>query len=324
MKSVLITGATGLLGASVCTQLLEQGDKVRAIARDVDAPDAKALQAAGVDVVLGDVKDKKSLERAIDGMDGVIHSAAVLGRPGKSMEEGFPTNVIGTINMLSTAADAGVPVVHVLTTTFFDLSKPLSERSSLDLSFGNQDFYTVTKRLGFVEALARIAEGQDIRFMIPGAIYGPSICLQNGLGVANFNDRILRGVRGEMTVQLPLPMAWVTADDCAFVCIGALEKGARGERFIANGEIGTIAAVCNLACEIAGVPYRVKEIPKDQLDTPEIMAEYGPTMPLLAKKVSERPPSDTRFTQEKLGLKPTLLEPGLRVTLKWMKEQGAY
>ena len=45
-------------------------------------------------------------------------------------------------------------------------------------------------------------------------------------------------VRGEMPPQLPLPMPWVTAEDCAFVCIEALEQGVTGERYIAHGVAG--------------------------------------------------------------------------------------
>jgi len=117
--------------------------------------------------------------------------------------------VIGTVNVLSAAAAGGAPVVQVLTTTFFNPGdKAFDERSPLDLLFLNKDVYSVTKRLAYVEGVARVLNGQDIRFMIPGAIYGPTICLEKGLGSANFNDRIVKAVRGEMPPQLPLPMAW--------------------------------------------------------------------------------------------------------------------
>lgn len=330
MRKVLVTGATGLLGSVVCTQLIARGDQVRAIARDLSVADVRALRDAGVEVVPGDVKDLESLHKAAEGVDAVIHSAAMLGRPGATMDEGFATNIVGTVNVLSAAAAAagGAPVVQVLTTTFFNPGdKPFDERSPLDLFFTNKDAYSVTKRLAYVEGVARVLNGQDIRFMIPGAIYGPTVCLEKGLGSSNFNDRIVQAVRGEMPPQLPLPMAWVTAADCAYVCIAALDKGVAGERYIANGvpeEAGTIAAVCNLACEMAGVPHRVQEVSKDDLDSPEMIKRYGPTMPLLAKRASARPPTDTRYTQEKLGYAPTPLAAGLRETLDWMRSVGAF
>jgi dihydroflavonol-4-reductase len=324
---VFVTGATGLLGSNVCTMLLERGDQPRAIARDLDAPDAKALREAGVEVVPGDITDLPSLISAAKGAEAVVHSAAMLGRPGATMEEGFPTNVIGAINLLSAAAANGnPPVIQVLTTTFFNPGdEPFSERSPLDLYFENKDVYSVTKRLAYVEGLARAAEGQDVRFMIPGAIYGPTICLDKGLGAANFNDRIVRSVRGEMPPQLPLPMPWVTARDCAFVCIEAIHKGERGKRYIAHADPssrGTIAHVGNMACEMAGSAHRVRELTLEELEGPEMAKIYGPTMPILARNASNRSPTDSRWTEETLGYKPTPLAVGLKETLDWMRQVG--
>jgi dihydroflavonol-4-reductase len=324
---VLVTGATGLLGANVCTQLIARGHQARTVARSPDAPDANALRKAGVEVLAGDVQDLASLQKATEGVDAVVHSAAMLGRPGATMEEGIPTNVFGTINVLSAAAAAGgMPVIQVLTTTFFNSEKGLSEHSPLDLLALNRDVYSITKRLAYVEGVARVASGQDIRFMIPGAIYGPTICLEKGLGAANFNDRIVKAVRGEMPPQLPLPMPWVTADDCAFVCIEAIEKGAKGEHYIAHGlpeDAGTIAEVCNRACEMAGVANRVRQITVEELETPENIRIFGPTMPLLAKNAVGKPRTDSRFTQERLRYKPTPLKTGMRETLDWMRQVGA-
>lgn len=328
MKKVLVTGATGLLGANICTQLIARGDHVRTIVRTPNSADADALRAAGVEVLPGDVQDMDSLHRAASGVDAVVHSAAMLGRPGATMEEGFPTNVIGTINVLSAAAAAGgPPVVQVLTTTFFNSGdKGLDEFSPLDLLFRNKDVYSITKRLAYVEGVARVASGQDIRFMIPGAIFGPTICLQKGLGAANFNDRIVKAVRGEMPTQLPLRMPWVTAEDCAFVCIEAIDKGVKGEKYIAHGcpeNFGSIAGVCNHACEMAGSPHRVREYTSEELESPELIKIFGPTMPLLAKNAAKSPGSSSRYTQEKLGYKPTPLDEGLRVTLDWMRAMKA-
>lgn len=327
MKTVYVTGATGILGANVCTELMAKGYKARATVRDMDAVDSRSLADAGVEVIPGDLKDRASLKRAIEGVDGVIHSGAMLGRPGATWEEGYATNVIGTLNVLSEAAAAGnVPVVHVLTTPFFDTSGgPFSEDSPLDLLCRNGDVYTTTKRLGYVEGVARVAEGQDIRFMNPGAIYGPSICVQKATGSHNFNDRLIKAIKGEMPTQLPLPMPWVTAGDCAFVCVAAWEKGEAGKRYLANGTPesgGTVAQIVNRACEIAGVPHRVGEYTKDQLDDPALIEVFGPTMPLLAKKAPARSASDSSKTEASLGWVPTSLDDGLTQTIDWFRQVG--
>lgn len=324
---VLVTGATGLLGSAICTQLIAGGHQARAIARNMDVADVRSLQKAGVDMVPGDVTDLASLQKASEGVDAVIHSAAMLGRPGSSLDGCYAANVVGTINVLSAAeAVGGPPVVQVLTTTFFDAANGLNERSLLDRLFKNKDPYSLTKRLAYIEGVVRASEGQDVRFMIPGAIYGPSVCLEKGLEPINYNGRILGILKGNTAPQLPLPMPWVTADDCAYVCIAAITKGAKGERYIAHGPDGkgaTVADVGNLACELAGLPQRVRQIGLDELDSPEVLEKFGPTSPLLAKNAASAKGTDSTYTQQKLGYKPTSVKDGLLQTLDWMRSAGA-
>jgi nucleoside-diphosphate-sugar epimerase len=167
-----------------------------------------------------------------------------------------------------------------------------------------------------------VAEGQDVRFMIPGAIYGPTICVEKGMAASTFNDRIVKAIRGQMPACLPLPIPWVTAKDCAYVCIAALEKGERGGRYIAHGvpeEAGTLAVVLNQVCAMAGSPHRVQEVSKDELDSPEIFARFGPTMPMLARKTYIMPMTDSSFTEKRLGYVPTPLKQGFSETLAWMR-----
>ena len=157
MKTVLVTGATGMIGANVCKQLIDQGDRVRAIVRKPEAPDAVVLGGLGVDVVPGDIADLDAVLRATEGVDGVIHSAALRGVPGATIANSLPPNVIGTINVLTAAwMVGGPPVVHLLTSTFFNTwDAPRTEVSPLDLLFRNKDPYSVTKRLAYLEGFAR-------------------------------------------------------------------------------------------------------------------------------------------------------------------------
>jgi dihydroflavonol-4-reductase len=327
MKTIYVTGATGILGANVCTQLLAKGYRVRASLRDMNVPDARALQQAGVEIVPGDLKDRASLAKALEGADGLVHSGAMLGRPGATWEEGYATNVVGTMNLLSAANDVGnIPIVQVLTTTFFDSSTTHNEDSALDLSCAFMDVYTVTKRLAYLEGMGRVREGQDIRFMVPGAIYGPSICVEKANWANTFNDRFIKAITGEMPTQLPLPMPWSTADDCAWVCVAALEKGEAGKRYVAHGSpdsTGTVATVMNRACEIAGVAHRIGEYSKQELDSPELLEIFGPTIPLLAKRTYPEPFSSSAKTQAALGYVPTELGDGINTMITWLREVGA-
>jgi len=72
-KTILITGATGKQGGATLRHLAERGGfKLRAMTRKPDGDAAKALSALGAEVVVGDLDDEKSLERAVAGAWGVF------------------------------------------------------------------------------------------------------------------------------------------------------------------------------------------------------------------------------------------------------------
>jgi len=73
---VLVVGGTGMLGGQVVAQLLARGKQVRALVRP--GSDATRVEAAGATVARGDMMDRESLIRAMDGADSVITTAAGL------------------------------------------------------------------------------------------------------------------------------------------------------------------------------------------------------------------------------------------------------
>lgn len=71
-RPVLVSGATGNQGGAVARYLLERGFGVRALTRDPNKPAARALAERGAEVVKGDLEDRSSLDRALDGIYGVF------------------------------------------------------------------------------------------------------------------------------------------------------------------------------------------------------------------------------------------------------------
>lgn len=69
---VLVIGATGNQGGGVARKLLGRGMQVRALARDPSKPQAEALAGAGAEVVQGDLDDRGSIDRAMDGVEAVF------------------------------------------------------------------------------------------------------------------------------------------------------------------------------------------------------------------------------------------------------------
>src|ERR1700755_2959893 len=74
---ILVIGASGVLGMEICRRARGEQHDVRALVRKSTAPERIAqLEAAGVKLVYGDLKDASSLERACAGVDQVISTAS--------------------------------------------------------------------------------------------------------------------------------------------------------------------------------------------------------------------------------------------------------
>ena len=109
----LVTGATGCLGRHIVRQLLNGGHRVRALCRNptsgclpVDGTD-ETESRGNVEIVPGDVRDPAGVDKAVRGVDTVLHSAGVAGMwgPWKSFHA---TNVIGTQHVLEACRRHGV------------------------------------------------------------------------------------------------------------------------------------------------------------------------------------------------------------------------
>ncbi len=105
---ILVVGSTGFLGSEICRRLASQGQKVRGLARATSNPErVAALQAWGVETVLGDLRDPASLARACQGVDTVITTATttVSMQPGDSIPV---TDQQGQLDLVEVARQAGV------------------------------------------------------------------------------------------------------------------------------------------------------------------------------------------------------------------------
>ena len=145
-KTVLITGATGSFGRHITKALLKQGRLRRLVvfSRDEERQrvlglQAKEFAASGVETtfVLGDVRDRESVYRALKGVDVAINAAALKQVPACELNamEAVRTNVLGMQNVLDASRDQGVEQVLTISTdkavepiNTMGMSKALQER----------------------------------------------------------------------------------------------------------------------------------------------------------------------------------------------------
>ena len=103
---VLVTGATGFVGANTARLLVAEGYRVRVLARTSSS--LRALEGCPVEVVRGDILDAGSVARAIKGCAQVFHVAADYRLWAKDPGEIYRNNVDGTRTVLDACAQAGV------------------------------------------------------------------------------------------------------------------------------------------------------------------------------------------------------------------------
>ncbi|MGE5927693.1 MAG: SDR family oxidoreductase [Gemmatimonadota bacterium] len=99
----LVVGATGSLGGKITRALLKRGGRVRALVRDRAA--APALEAAGAETALGNLRDPASLRRACEGVDVVISTASATRRTDDTPEH---VDLAGNVDLVDAARAAGV------------------------------------------------------------------------------------------------------------------------------------------------------------------------------------------------------------------------
>ncbi len=129
MTDCLVTGGAGFLGINLIRHLLARGHKVRSLdIAPFDYPERDA-----VEVIQGDIRDRATVERAMSGVDIVVHAAAAL--PLYSKEAIFSTDIEGTRILLESASSDGVSrFIHISSTAVYGIPDhhPLLEDDRLE------------------------------------------------------------------------------------------------------------------------------------------------------------------------------------------------
>ena len=120
-KTLLITGGTGSFGNAVLRRFLDSDiGEIRIFSRDEKKQDdmRHRLQNSKVKFYIGDVRDRRSVDGAMSGVDYIFHAAALKQVPSCEFFpiEAVKTNVLGTENVLTAAIEAGVKSVICLST----------------------------------------------------------------------------------------------------------------------------------------------------------------------------------------------------------------
>ncbi len=232
-KRILVTGGTGFLGAYIIRELVEQNYFVRAIRRKDSLPlfiDKSSLEKA--EWVKGDVLDVVSLEDAMEGIDAVVHSAAIVSFLKREREMMYQVNVEGTANVVNIALEKGVKkLVHISSVAALGRSMKggdVSEDKKWEESKANTH-YARTKMKAELQVWRGISEGLDAVILNPSTI----------LGYGDWHTgscSIFRNIYDGFNWYTPGVNGFVDVEDVSRVVVMMLENEISEQRFIINGD----------------------------------------------------------------------------------------
>jgi dihydroflavonol-4-reductase len=319
-SSILVTGASGLLGSNICRLAANAGRRVRGLVRT--AADAEVLCALGAEPAIGDITDPRSLRDAMKGIDGLIHSAAVLGGTWSSAtpDDFDRVNYHGSLTVLDEARRHSIGRIVVISSkVIFSHKVTVTESSPLVFPGPGLAPYARAKLAVYYEGMHRVCRGEHITFVVPGAMYGPSPFTDRALQPTLFTGTLRNAIRGELTEYADFPLSWPYVEDAARVALAALDNGRAGGKYLAAGgpeDVLSLAGFCNLGCAVAGVSHRVRDVP-----LAELTSDIGP-MRAMAERRYPTPLVDPSRTNDELGITLTPVRAGVERTVAWLRTQG--
>ena len=230
---ILITGGTGFVGAYIIKQLVEKGYSVRAIRRSNKAPFfvSKGI-VEKVEWVSGDVLDVISLEDAMEDMDIVIHSAAIVSFIKRERKQMYKVNAEGTANVVNVALEKNIKkFVHISSVAAIgrrtDGGYVDEEKKWEDISVNSH--YSRSKFKAELEVWRGISEGLNAVILNPSTILGFG-------DWTNGSSAIFRNVYNEFKWYPPGVNGFVDVEDVAAAAVLLMESDINAERFIINGD----------------------------------------------------------------------------------------
>jgi dihydroflavonol-4-reductase len=323
MSTILVTGGTGFLGQHIVRHLCDRGDSVRVMARPPVQPAEK--EAPGL--VYADIRDYPAVERAVAGVDAVIHLVSNFRKGGSDEKEAYAVNVEGTENVLKAALKHGVSrVVHCSTIGVHGDVKEIP--ATEETPFNPCDLYQETKLL----AEQRVWEfhrqtGLPVAVVRPISLLGPGDKRMLKLFKMIKKGRFVMVGKGEALFQ----PAYI--DDVVRGFMLCLDKEeALGEAFIiGSDEYLPLRQLVNLIAEELGVPAPRRQIPLGPVLTLARLSEavfvpLGIEPPLHRRRVSFFQ-NNRAFKVDKarriLGYQPEVsLREAVRRTIHWYEEKG--
>ncbi len=230
---ILITGGTGFLGSYIIKQLVEKNYAVRAIRRGNKLPTWISKEITDkVEWVEGDILDVVALQDAMESVDTVIHSAAIVSFLRKDREQMYQVNVEGTANVVNMALEKNVSrLVHISSVAALGRTAGgghVNEEKKWEESKVNTH-YAKSKFKAELHVWRGVSEGLDAVILNPSTI----------LGFGDWHSSscaIFKQVYEGFNWYTPGINGFVDVEDVAKATLLCMESDISEQRFIINGD----------------------------------------------------------------------------------------
>ena len=322
----LVTGATGFIGANVVRELLRQGYVVKALVRKES--NRKNIQGLDIEVAEGDLCDKASLVKALDGCEVLFHVAAAYTFWSPDPKAIYQANVEGTENLLTAALAQGIKkVVYTSSESTIGIKNgSLGDEGTearLDELPGD---YKKSKLMAEWIALKMCAEGLPLVVVNPTVPVGPFDIKPTPTGkiIVDFlNHRMPAYVNTGLNV--------IDVEDVAKGHVLALEKGHIGERYVLGNKNLTFREILGILEQITGIKAPNFKIPIwVALGTAHVnefvswnILKKRPGITVASVKTARKCRYfDCSKATRELGLPQTPVEEALEKAVKWFRDNG--
>jgi len=331
---VLVTGASGHLGANLVERLLADGERVRVLLQP--GFENRAVDGLDVERAHGDLRDPEAVSLAVKGCQRVYHCAAMV-----STIEGdaahrraiFESNVRGTRHVLEAAQIHGVARV-VATGSFSAVGHHLDDPSTPSdeavpfYPFHRAMPYERTKVLAELECLRAVARGLDVVVATSCAILGGNDFVPSRMG-----KTLCDFANGRLRAYVPGGFEFVSARDIVRGHQLAMSRGRAGEKYIFSTRFATLDEIVALFERVTGVPRRARRLPAALLGTfaelsSPLLSRFLPNVrqrltPGAIRLLQMRRHANTRKAQAELGFQPTEIESALEDAYAFFYARGA-
>ncbi|MCF8481136.1 MAG: NAD-dependent epimerase/dehydratase family protein [Rhodospirillum sp.] len=247
--TVLVTGASGFVGAAVSRALLARGEAVRVLARSTSP--TRNLETLDVEVVRGDLTDAASLTAAVQGIDALYHVAADYRLWTLDPASMFRANVEGSVNIIRAAAEAGAR--RIVYTSSVAVLKPHADGSPADETTPT----TAADMIGPYK-LSKFKAEEAVRALVaktgaPVVIVNPSTPIGPGDVKPTPTGRlIVEAATGKVPAYVDTGLNVAHVDDVAMGHLQAFDRGEIGERYILGGEDMALRDILAVVARLRG------------------------------------------------------------------------